>query len=150
MGGRVRRRRLQRPQGPDPARRQIITHDCLDVPTRGEPTMEFGTTMESADFDHDGYDDLLVGGHSEGWGETGLYRIPRATIVYGGAHGLTRRAVELRTPRRRSPISTAWRSGTSTATAGSTSSPPEGSRPACSSSATWWTGPSPPWRPRRS
>lgn len=86
------------PQGPDPAGRQIITHDCLDVPTRGEPTMEFGTTMESADFDHDGYDDLLVGGRSEGWGESGVYWIPRATIIYGGASGLTRRAVELRTP----------------------------------------------------
>ncbi|WP_194293347.1 FG-GAP and VCBS repeat-containing protein [Actinomadura macrotermitis] len=80
------------PQGPDPARRQIITHDCLDVPTRGRPNHVFGTTLDSADFDHDGYDDLVVGGQDGGFNGAGHATV---TIVYGSANGLTGRSVEL-------------------------------------------------------
>ncbi|MGI5166529.1 hypothetical protein ACQEU3_19460 [Spirillospora sp. CA-253888] len=80
------------PHGPDPARRQIITHDCLDVPTRGKPNHTFGTALDSADFDHDGFDDLVVVGQDGGYNGLGDATV---TIVYGSANGLTGRAVEL-------------------------------------------------------
>ncbi|MEW2354877.1 FG-GAP repeat protein [Spirillospora sp. NPDC029432] len=80
------------PQGPDPSRRQIITHDCLDVPTRDKPNYVFGTTLGSADFDHDGYDDLVVGGLDGGFNGQGRSIV---AIVYGSANGLTSRTVEL-------------------------------------------------------
>ncbi|MFI6517562.1 FG-GAP and VCBS repeat-containing protein [Spirillospora sp. NPDC050679] len=80
------------PHGPDPARRQIITHDCLDVPTRGKPNHTFGTALDSADFDRDGYDDLVVVGQNGGYNGLGDATV---TIVYGSANGLTSRAVEL-------------------------------------------------------
>lgn len=80
------------PHGPDPARRQIITHSCLDVPTRGKPNYTFGTTLDSADFDRDGYDDLVVAGQNGGFNGLGDAAV---TIIYGSANGLTSRAVEL-------------------------------------------------------
>lgn len=80
------------PHGPDPARRQIITHDCLDLPTCGKPNYTFGTSLASADFDRDGYDDLVVGGQDGGYHGPGDAAV---TIIYGSANGLTSRAVEL-------------------------------------------------------
>lgn len=80
------------PQGPDPSRRHIVTHECLDVPTREKPNFTFGTSLGSADFDHDGYDDLLVSGQDGGYNMLGP---PALTIVYGGPNGLTSRAVEM-------------------------------------------------------
>ncbi|WP_158588105.1 FG-GAP repeat domain-containing protein [Actinomadura logoneensis] len=80
------------PGGPDPARRQVITHDCLDVPTRGRPDHVFGTTLGSADFDRDGFDDLVVGGQDGGYNGLGPASV---TVIYGSADGLTGRSVEM-------------------------------------------------------
>ncbi|MGK5550528.1 FG-GAP and VCBS repeat-containing protein [Actinomadura kijaniata] len=64
------------PRGADPARRQVV---------EGRPGS--GERLVSADFDRDGYADLVVGRRGGGH-----------AIVYGGANGLTSRTAELPGP----------------------------------------------------
>ncbi|WP_067820088.1 VCBS repeat-containing protein [Actinomadura kijaniata] len=64
------------PKGADPARRQVV---------EGKPGS--GERLVSADFDRDGYADLVVGRRGGGH-----------AIVYGGAKGLTSRTAELPGP----------------------------------------------------
>ncbi|MQY07183.1 FG-GAP and VCBS repeat-containing protein [Actinomadura macrotermitis] len=65
------------------------------MPTRGKPNYTFGTMLDSADFDRDGYDDLVAAGQDGGCNGLGDAAV---TIIYGGANGPTTRAVELVSP----------------------------------------------------
>jgi hypothetical protein len=65
------------------ARRQVVTADSPGVPGRTTRSGHWGRSLASADFDRDGYADLVVGGYGP------------PTVVYGSKKGLSRRAVRL-------------------------------------------------------
>lgn len=73
------------PDGADPARRQVIS-------APGDPNIDFGRDrpLQSADFDRDGYADLLTSGSKATPGSQAA-----TTIVYGGPRGLTSRTATL-------------------------------------------------------
>ncbi|MDL4771246.1 MULTISPECIES: FG-GAP repeat domain-containing protein [Thermomonosporaceae] len=76
-----------KPGGPDAASRQIISAKSLGLPAG----THFGTMeLVSADFDGDGYADLVA--------TSGIAAKTKVVIVYGGAKGLTTRKAVLTVP----------------------------------------------------
>ncbi|WP_433464164.1 FG-GAP-like repeat-containing protein [Spirillospora sp. CA-128828] len=77
--------------GPDSAERQAISQAGPGVPGSSEEGDGFGGSLASADFDLDGYADLAVVADGEDY--QGPLDSGRITLIYGGANGLSSRAV---------------------------------------------------------
>jgi hypothetical protein len=79
--------------GPDTARRQVVSQSTSGIPGGSEEYDRFGASLASADFDRDGFADLAIAAPYEN--NNGPLSGGRVTIVYGGSNGLTGRAVTL-------------------------------------------------------
>ncbi|MFE0627382.1 FG-GAP-like repeat-containing protein [Streptomyces sp. NPDC058864] len=73
--------------GVSTTRKKVITQDTSGVPGTAEPGDGFGTSVETADLDRDGYADLLIGSPWESIGTMQGYG--SITVLWGGAGGLT-------------------------------------------------------------
>ncbi|WBB64324.1 FG-GAP-like repeat-containing protein [Streptomyces sp. WMMC500] len=73
--------------GLDTARRTVVSQSTAGVAGTSETGDAFGATLASADFDRDGYADLVVGATGEDLG--GVADTGRAVVLYGSAGGLS-------------------------------------------------------------
>lgn len=75
-------------------RKQVITRSSPGIPGKPRKDDEFGGSLASADFDRDGYADLVISQPTEAlWAKT-----KDVLIVYGGRRGLTSRVAKLKRP----------------------------------------------------
>jgi hypothetical protein len=81
--------------GPDSAHRQVISQESAGIPGGSEAGDGFGASLASADFDLDGYADLAV--VADGEDSNGAWEGGGITVIYGGASGLSSRAVRFGT-----------------------------------------------------
>jgi hypothetical protein len=66
---------------------QFLTQDSPGVGSSAEASDDFGRSLATGDFDHDGYADLAVAAPAEDVG--GVFDAGAVNVLYGGAGGLT-------------------------------------------------------------
>ncbi len=74
------------PVGPSTSGTQSWTQDTTDVPGDGEAGDWFGSSLETGDFDDDGYDDLAIGARFD---RVNGVRSGAVDVLYGTASGLS-------------------------------------------------------------